>query len=95
MDVPDAPAGPLDANDKRRILNRLKRLEGQVRGLQRMVEEERPCQEILTLLAGVRSALNATGDAVLEDYLGRCATDLEDGGTDVAGLLAAVKLARG
>lgn len=91
----DTPSAGLAAAEKRRILNRLKRLEGQVRGLQRMVEEERPCQEILTLLAGVRSALNATGDAVLEDYLGRCASDLEDGGTDIAELVAAVKLARG
>lgn len=37
-----------------------------------MVEEERPCQEILTLLAGVKSALDATGDAIFEEYLERC-----------------------
>ena len=58
--------------EKQRILNRLRRLEGQVRGLHRMVEEERPCQEILTLLAGVKSALNASGDAIFEGYIERC-----------------------
>ncbi|MER3489138.1 MAG: hypothetical protein C4328_04420 [Meiothermus sp.] len=39
------------------MLNRLKRLEGQVRGLQKMVQEDRDCREILTLLSGVRRAL--------------------------------------
>ena len=85
----------IDEAEKRRILNRLKRLEGQVRGLQRMVEEERACRDILTLVAGVRSALEATGDAVLENYLRRCQADFEAGSGDVGDLLAAVKLARG
>lgn len=85
----------IDDDEKRRILNRLKRLEGQVRGLQRMIEEERPCHDILMLLAGVRSALGATGDAVLENYLQRCLADFENGTGDVGDLLAAVKLARG
>ncbi len=85
----------IDDTEKRRILNRLKRLEGQVRGLQRMIDEERPCRDILTLLSGVRSALDATGDAVLENYLRRCQADFEAGGGDVGDLMAAVKLARG
>ena len=42
---------------KEQVLNRLKRLEGQVRGLQKMVQEDRDCREILTLLSGVRRAL--------------------------------------
>ena len=92
---PEPAEGGIAPADKRRILNRLKRLEGQVRGLQRMIDEERSCHEILTLLSGVRSALDATGDAVLENYLDRCATDLRSGETDVAQLLVAVKLARG
>ncbi|WP_161884128.1 metal-sensitive transcriptional regulator [Deinococcus alpinitundrae] len=61
--------------DKQRVLNRLRRLEGQVRGLQKMVEEERPCQDILTLLSGIRSALDATGDAIFEEYINRCLMD--------------------
>jgi CsoR family transcriptional regulator, copper-sensing transcriptional repressor len=69
--VTGQPAGT-PAAEKQRVLNRLRRLEGQVRGLHKMVEDERPCQEILTLLAGVKSALNATGDAIFEEYLARC-----------------------
>ena len=80
--------------EKKRIVNRLKRLEGQVRGLQRMVDEDRSCTDILTLLAGVRSALDATGDAVLEHYVERCQADFASGKGDFGDLLAAVKLAR-
>lgn len=95
---PDATTPPrmdLEAGEKRKILNRLKRLEGQVRGLQRMVEDERECHEILTLLAGVRSALDATGDAVLANYLERCQADLREGRGDVESVMQAVRLARG
>ena len=81
--------------DKAKLINRLKRLEGQVRGLQRMVEEDRDCQEILTLLSGVRSALNATGDLILETYLEKCQADLRAGTGDSKALIQAVKLARG
>ena len=63
--------------DKQRVLNRLRRLEGQVRGLQKMVDEERPCQDILTLLSGIKSALDATGDAIFEEYITSCL--MEDG----------------
>ena len=80
---------------KTKILNRLRRLEGQVRGLQKMVDDERSCQEVLTLLAGVRSALDATADAILENYLDRCQADFKGGEGDIAELLRAVKLARG
>ncbi len=62
----------MDDAEKQRVLNRLRRIEGQVRGLQRMVDEERPCQEVLTLLAGVKQALDATGEAVFERYLAQC-----------------------
>jgi len=63
---------PSETAEKQKILNRLRRLEGQVRGLHKMVDEDRDCQEILTLLAGIKSALNATGDAVFESYIDRC-----------------------
>jgi len=81
--------------EKAKLINRLKRLEGQVRGLQRMVEEERDCQDILTLLSGVRSALNATGDLILETYLEKCQADIREGTGDNKALIQAVKLARG
>ena len=80
--------------DKSKILNRLRRLEGQVRGLHKMVEEERPCRDILTLLAGVRSALDAAGDQILEAYLNECQADFKQGQGDVGGVVEAVRLLR-
>jgi CsoR family transcriptional regulator, copper-sensing transcriptional repressor len=80
---------------KTNIINRLKRLEGQVRGLQKMVEDERECQEILTLLSGVRSALNATSDAILETYLEKCQAILVGEQGNLGEIIKAVKLARG
>ena len=70
-DITTARFTPVAA-EKQKILNRLRRLEGQVRGLHKMVEEDRPCQEILTLLTGIKSALNASGDAIFEGYIERC-----------------------
>jgi DNA-binding FrmR family transcriptional regulator len=81
--------------EKTKLIHRLKRLEGQVRGLQKMVDEERDCHEILTLLSGIRSALDATGDIVLTNYLHKCQSDVKKGKTPVEDILEAVKLARG
>jgi CsoR family transcriptional regulator, copper-sensing transcriptional repressor len=83
------------SEQKAKIINRLKRLEGQVRGLQAMVEEERDCHDILTLLSGIRSALNATGDIILATYLEKCQTDLKKGKGNIDELVEAVRLARG
>ncbi|MGL4609733.1 MAG: metal-sensitive transcriptional regulator [Trueperaceae bacterium] len=81
--------------EKAKILNRLKRLEGQVRGLQAMVEEERDCHDILTLLSGIRSALNATGDIILVTYLHECQSDLKKRKVVIEDVVEAVRLARG
>jgi DNA-binding FrmR family transcriptional regulator len=95
MDAQGSPVQDRVKDRKSRIMNRLRRLEGQVRGLQRMVGEERSCQDTLTLLAGIRSALDAAGDLILEDYLENCAPDLSADEGAVAELVRAVKLARG
>lgn len=58
--------------DKTKIINRLRRLEGQIRGLQKMVDEEKTCVEVMTQLASAKSALDATGDVILETYVGMC-----------------------
>ena len=58
--------------EKAKIVNRLRRLEGQIRGLQRMIEEEKTCVEVMTQLASAKSALDAAGDVVLETYIDRC-----------------------
>lgn len=62
---------PLSETDTK-ILKRLRRIEGQVRGLQRMIEEGRECQDILTQLSGTRSALDAAGELLLEQYASGC-----------------------
>jgi DNA-binding FrmR family transcriptional regulator len=54
------------------ITNRLKRVEGQVRGLQRMVEEERDCEAILTQLMAARAALDRVGLLVAENFVQDC-----------------------
>jgi DNA-binding FrmR family transcriptional regulator len=60
---------PLDGADKVRSYNRLRRIEGQVRGLQRMIEEDRACGDILTQIASVQEALRAVGRELLRDHL--------------------------
>ena len=76
--------------EKTKILNRLRRLEGQVRGLQKMVEEEKDCVDVMTLYASVRSALESTGDVILETYVERCQVREEK----PANLVRLLKLAR-
>lgn len=55
-----------------KLLNRLHRIEGQVRGIGRMVEEGRYCIDILTQLQAVRAALAKVEGAILQDHLGKC-----------------------
>ena len=55
------------------IIKRLKRIEGQLRGLQKMVAEERDCESIVTQLAAVRSAIDSAGALVLNNYVKICA----------------------
>ena len=54
------------------ILLRLSRIEGQIRGLQRMVKERRSCDEILVQIAAVRSALGSVALKILEDHVESC-----------------------
>jgi CsoR family transcriptional regulator, copper-sensing transcriptional repressor len=60
------------AADKERILNRLRRMEGQVRGVQRMVEEDQYCVDVLTQISAVISAARGVGLLVLEDHIRGC-----------------------
>lgn len=58
--------------NKPRLLNRLNRIEGQVRGVARMVDEDRYCIDILTQLQAVRAALAKVETEMLRDHLGHC-----------------------
>jgi DNA-binding FrmR family transcriptional regulator len=66
------PYGYIKSGDKKKIQNRLKRIEGQVRGLQRMVHEEAYCIDILTQLSSSVSALEKTGAIILHDHVEHC-----------------------
>ena len=54
------------------LIKRLKRIEGQVRGIQKMIESERDCESILTQLAAARSAIEGVGALVLNNYMQLC-----------------------
>jgi len=60
---------------KKKALARLKRIEGQVRGLQRMVEEERYCGDVLVQVASVHEALRGVGKLLMRNHLRHCVTD--------------------
>jgi DNA-binding FrmR family transcriptional regulator len=63
----------VDPDIKARNLNRLRRLEGQVRGLQRMVEEDRYCADILTQISSVQEALRGVSRELMRNHLKHCA----------------------
>jgi DNA-binding FrmR family transcriptional regulator len=65
----------VDADIKERNLKRLRRIEGQVRGLQRMVEEDRYCADILTQISSVHEALRSVGRELVRNHLKHCAAD--------------------
>jgi DNA-binding FrmR family transcriptional regulator len=60
------------SEDKRKILNRLRRIEGQVRGIEKMVEDDRYCIDVLTQVGAVMTALESVGLKVLEDHTRHC-----------------------
>lgn len=70
----------MSSQEKDNVLQRLKRIEGQVRGLQRMVEEDEACVDILTQIAAVRAALAQVGKVVFENHSRICIQQaLEEG----------------
>jgi DNA-binding FrmR family transcriptional regulator len=83
--------------DTRAILNRLRRIEGQVRGLQRMVDEDAYCIDILTQVAAVQTALENVAVEVLDGHVRHCVADAVAEGQDGEGeakldeLMAAVR----
>jgi DNA-binding FrmR family transcriptional regulator len=64
---------------KQNLLNRLKRIEGQVRGVQNMIETDRECREILQQLTAIRSAVNGATETFLEEYVSDCLLGPLDG----------------
>jgi CsoR family transcriptional regulator, copper-sensing transcriptional repressor len=62
-------------DDKDDVLKRLRRIEGQVRGLQRLVEEEQYCIDILTQVSAMTKALQSVALALLDEHMGHCVVD--------------------
>jgi CsoR family transcriptional regulator, copper-sensing transcriptional repressor len=84
-------------SDKEALIKRLHRIEGQVRGIERMVDEERYCIDILTQIAAVNTALASLAVKLLEDHIRHCVTgalasgDEADAAFKTEELLAAVQ----
>jgi len=72
--VDTAPQKARAVDDKAGLLTRLKRIEGQVRGVQQMVEDERYCPDVLAQIAAVESALRGVSRALVKNHLRHCAT---------------------
>ena len=81
--------GYVRADQKAALLKRLKRVEGQVRGLQQMIDDERYCIDILTQISATTAALDGVALGVLEDHVRHC---VRDGGDEkVEELMAALR----
>lgn len=72
------------SNSKQEYLARLRRVEGQIRGLQRMVEEDKYCIDVLTQVAAATKALQSFSLSLLEEHLGGCVVQAAREGGDEA-----------
>src|SRR4051812_2711551 len=74
----------VDPDAKDRNLKRLRRIEGQVRGLQKMVDDDRYCADILTQISSVHEALRSVGRELMRNHLKHCAANAIAAGSDKA-----------
>ncbi len=65
----------MDKASRRKIVNRLRRIEGQIRGLEKLVGSEAPCLDILTQVSAVTAAIKRAGTEVIRVYLEQCLTE--------------------
>ena len=77
------------ASDKDAYLQRLRRVEGQVRGIAKMIDEDKYCIDVLTQISAVKSALESVALGLLEEHLGHCVTHaVAEGGAEADKKLA-------
>jgi DNA-binding FrmR family transcriptional regulator len=70
-------------HDKGKLIKRLKIIEGQIRGLQEMIEQDKYCIEIITQTSAVKQALSGIEDALMERHLSTCVVDqMKQGGSE-------------
>lgn len=74
--------GRIEQDEAGRLINRLRRVEGQSRGLQRMIEQDRPCEEIFTQLAATKAALDRVGVLLISLKMRECLS--KEAGEEVA-----------
>lgn len=90
----DTPGYSHDHDDKKAVLTRLKRIEGQVRGIARMVEDDTYCIDVLTQVSATTRALESVALKLLDEHLGHCVADAirtgEDADAKVAEASAAI-----
>lgn len=79
---PSHRRGPADPDARKNVLNQLKRIEGQIRGLQRMVEDDRYCPEILVQVSAAQEALRKVSQVLLRTHLNHCVTSAIQSGDD-------------
>ncbi len=72
------------AHEKDALVKRLRRIEGQVRGLERMIVDDRYCIDIITQIAAVRTALDQVGARLLEEHVTHCVSDAIASGDETA-----------
>ncbi|HOI64442.1 MAG TPA: metal-sensitive transcriptional regulator [Mesotoga sp.] len=70
----------VDESTRKAVLNRLKRIEGQIRGLQKMVENDRVCGDILTQVSAVNSALSRVSEMIIKGYARKCVIEANEAG---------------
>ena len=80
--MPDATEILTEDMEQKRIVNRLKRLEGQIRGLQTMIESGKDCEAVLTQIMAAKSALNQVGMHIIGHSMKHCLIDDEDKTSD-------------
>src|SRR5688500_16786370 len=79
------------AHDKAKILARLRRMEGQVRGVQRMIDEDKYCVDVLTQISSIIAAARAIGLLVLEDHIRGCVMNAHDDEVMISELTDAIE----
>ena len=75
-------AAPREANTRENLLLRLRRVEGQVRGVQKMVEEDRYCPDVLVQMSAIHESLRAVERILMKDHLQHCTTEALRSGDD-------------
>jgi DNA-binding FrmR family transcriptional regulator len=68
--------------NKNKVINRLSRLEGQIRGVRKMIEEEKECEAIVTQLSAVHSALEGATKMIIVGYFEECLQEAENNGAE-------------